>query len=195
MRHFSRRHRGVCMWELADRWKSFFPAGVQTQQEGWGRWIGWKSSLQCCFSSVSKKEGAPGHQALVLTGWQDCVNMVWCVWIWEVSKHGLNLCSSILFGGGRKAKERRKEMKTDLCPLAKRNIIKRKYSTIKRKTLKCMYCSLKEIHDTSYSFWAPAKSPLSLDFSQITLPPRSTVAATLFIMFPMRLCIWLKVNC
>lgn len=32
----------------------------------------------------------------------------------EVDKHGLNLCSSILFGGGRKVKERRKEMETDL---------------------------------------------------------------------------------
>ena len=42
------------------------------------------------------------------------VNMGWCVWIWEVSKHGLNLCSSILFGGGRKVKERRKKVKTDL---------------------------------------------------------------------------------
>lgn len=32
----------------------------------------------------------------------------------EVDKHGLNLCSSIT-GGGRKVKERRKEVKTDLC--------------------------------------------------------------------------------
>ena len=33
-----------------------------------------------------------------------------------------------LFRGGRKAKEKRKEMKTELCPPAKRNLIKRKYS-------------------------------------------------------------------
>ena len=34
--------------------------------------------------------------------------------MWEVNKHRLNLCSSILFGGGKKAKKRRKEMKTEL---------------------------------------------------------------------------------
>ena len=50
------------------------------------------------------------------------------VWLWEVNEHELNLCSSILFRGGRKAKEKRKEMKTELCPPAKRNLIKRKYS-------------------------------------------------------------------
>ena len=43
-----------------------------------------------------------------------CVGMGWCAWVWEVNKHGLNLCSSILFGEERKAKERRKEMKTEL---------------------------------------------------------------------------------
>lgn len=53
----------------------------------------------------------------------------------EVSKHGLNLCPSILFGGGRKAKERRKEMKTDLCPPAKRILIQRKYSIDKKEKL------------------------------------------------------------
>jgi hypothetical protein len=31
--------------------------------------------------------------------------------MWEVIKHEVNLCSSILFGGGRKVKERKKEMK------------------------------------------------------------------------------------
>ena len=65
-----------------------------------------------------------------------CVNMGWCVWIWEVSKHELNLCSSIVFRGGRKAKERRKEMKTDICLLAKRNLIKMKYSIYKKKNSK-----------------------------------------------------------
>ena len=43
-----------------------------------------------------------------------CVGMGWCAWMWEVNKHRLNLCSSILFGGGKKAKKRRKEMKTEL---------------------------------------------------------------------------------
>ena len=47
-------------------------------------------------------------------GFSLCVDMRWCVWMWEVNKHGLNLCSSILFRGGRKAKERKKEMKTEL---------------------------------------------------------------------------------
>ena len=56
--------------------------------------------------------------------------------MWEVNKHGLNLCSSIFFGGGRKVKEKRKEMKTDLCPLAKRNLINRKYSIYKKKNSK-----------------------------------------------------------
>ena len=40
-----------------------------------------------------------------------------------------------------------------------------------------MYCSLKETHDNSRSFWAPAKLPQSLDFSRITLSLRSTAAA------------------
>ena len=34
-----------------------------------------------------------------------CVDMGWCVWMWKFSKHGLNLCSSILFRGGRKVEE------------------------------------------------------------------------------------------
>ena len=31
------------------------------------------------------------------------------VWLWEVNEHELNLCSSILFRGGRKAKEKRRK--------------------------------------------------------------------------------------
>ena len=42
-----------------------------------------------------------------------CTEVV-CMVVWEVNKHGLNLWSSILFRGGRKAKERKKEMKTEL---------------------------------------------------------------------------------
>ena len=36
-----------------------------------------------------------------------CVDMGWCVRMWEVNKHEVNLCSSIFFGGGRKVKERK----------------------------------------------------------------------------------------
>ena len=39
------------------------------------------------------------------------MDMEWCVWMQEVNKHELNL---ILFGGGRKVKRRRKEMKAEL---------------------------------------------------------------------------------
>ena len=39
--------------------------------------------------------------------------------MWDISKHGLNLCSSILFGRGRKVKGRRKEMKTELWLFSK----------------------------------------------------------------------------
>jgi len=56
------------------------------------------------------------------------VDMGWCVRTWEVNKHEVNLCSSIFFGGGRKVKERKKEMKIELCLSSKRYLINMKYS-------------------------------------------------------------------
>ena len=70
-----------------------------------------------------------GEAALqTFRGFSLCVDTGQSVWLWEVNEHELDLRSSFLFSRGRKARERRKEMKTELCPLAKRNLIKRKYS-------------------------------------------------------------------
>ena len=61
----------------------------------------------------------------------------------------MNLCSSILFGRGRKAKERRKEIKTEFWLFSKEELNQKEIFNLKRKILKCVYCSMKETHNSS----------------------------------------------
>ena len=53
--------------------------------------------------------------------------------MWGVNKHGLNLYSSILFGRGRKAKERKKEMKTEFWLFSKEELNQKEIFNLKRK--------------------------------------------------------------
>jgi len=48
-----------------------------------------------------------------------------------------------------KAKERRKEIKTEFWLFSKEELNQKEIFNLKRKILKCVYCSMKETHNSS----------------------------------------------
>ena len=59
----------------------------------------------------------------------------WCVCMWDISKYGLNLCSPVLFGRGRKVKGRKKEVKTEHWLFSKEELNQKEIFNLKNGKL------------------------------------------------------------